>query len=1024
MSQTPELQPDSKGSGSSEGLFEQRLARLAEVIPGALYSFHQDADGRMRFIYMSRGFEQLTGMSAEAVIQDPGLTFSAVHPEDLKGLMDSIQLSAHTLSPWVHEFRVHHPRRGVVWIEGRSVPEAEGEGGLIWQGILLDVTARKQAELEFKAQTERVKSILESAPFGAHAYELSPNGELVFTGYNEAADRILGVSHAAFVGKTILEAFPQLKGTDIPESYVRVAALGERVEDEQVAYEGQDIQGAFEVRAFQTMPSHMAVFFQDITERKKAEASLHKEQALTRAIMDSVPGLLYLYDAEGHLLRWNKQHELQTGYSAEELRGMTLLDWYKDSPEDLERILAGVNKALVEGYAEAEGHLQTKSGKRILYHFSAVRLEIEGKVHFVGMGLDVTEQRKTEAEIRIRDERIRAILEAAPFGAHEYELDDSGELIVVGINAAAERIRGWFAPEPGHSLVESMPILRNSPLIEAYRRVVLTGERIEVEQAFQEPDGTTGEFEIHAFRTSPRRMAVFFREITARKREEQALRDSEQLMEETQKVVRIGSYRLDLVTGQFQSSRTLDDIMGFTESTPKVLQTWESVLHPEERAEVAAYMMDCVVSRHEFSKEYRIVRMGDGAVRWMRGTGSLEFNEEGQPIRMLGVIQDFTAQHLADQAFQQAQVLTQALMESVPGLLFLYDSESRLVRWNKQHEALTGYGPEELSALHLMDWFEGGTTENTEAFQLGLEALAQQGQFEGELQIRIKPGAWVPYHFNAVQLDLGGKPHILGLGLDVTEQHRAEHEIRLLNETLEERVRQRTEALEAANKELDSFTYSVSHDLRAPLRTVDGFSLALMEDFEDQLPEDARRYIRLIREGAQRMGTLIEDLLKFSRMGRAPMNLEKVDMDALVATVISELNVKADPEVQLLVGPLPMGLADPALLKQVWINLVSNALKYSRKSRPARVEIGHWPEKNCYFVRDNGVGFDMKYASKLFQVFQRLHRVEDFEGTGVGLALVRQILGRHGGKIWAEGEPGQGACFMFTLPASEGASHA
>jgi signal transduction histidine kinase len=255
-----------------------------------------------------------------------------------------------------------------------------------------------------------------------------------------------------------------------------------------------------------------------------------------------------------------------------------------------------------------------------------------------------------------------------------------------------------------------------------------------------------------------------------------------------------------------------------------------------------------------------------------------------------------------------------------------------------------------------------------------------------------------------------------GAGVEVTDRVVAEERLAQLNRELEDRVHERTAALEALNKELESFTYSVSHDLRSPLRAVDGYARMLEEDYRERLDAEGQRLLQVVREASSRMGRLIDDLLAFSKLGRQEAVRRRVGMSALVAEVIAES--RGDSSAAIEAAPLPATEADPAMMKQVWINLIGNALKYSGRRQGARIEIGGREERaeNVYWVRDNGVGFDMRYADKLFGVFQRLHRQEDFPGTGVGLAIVQRVITRHGGRVWAEGRPGEGACFYFSLP--------
>ncbi|HZU34770.1 MAG TPA: PAS domain S-box protein [Gemmataceae bacterium] len=273
--------------------------------------------------------------------------------------------------------------------------------------------------------------------------------------------------------------------------------------------------------------------------------------------------------------------------------------------------------------------------------------------------------------------------------------------------------------------------------------------------------------------------------------------------------------------------------------------------------------------------------------------------------------------------------------------------------------------------------------------------------------------------------------------LRARELQEANQRLRAANEALQgeiaerKRAEERAEALAAqlqiSNQELEAFSYSVSHDLRAPLRAIDGFSRILMRDFGSGLPPEAKEYLEDVRTNTLRMGHLVDDLLTFSRLGRQAVRKAIVEPATIVRECFHDLRAqREDRHITLHMGELPPCQADVSLIKQVWLNLLSNAFKYTAKRETAVIEIGHQtsdaPGEQVYFVKDNGAGFDMRYASKLFGVFQRLHRVEEYEGTGVGLAIVQRIVQRHGGRVWADAQPDQGATFFFALPI-EGAAH-
>jgi PAS domain S-box-containing protein len=354
---------------------------------------------------------------------------------------------------------------------------------------------------------------------------------------------------------------------------------------------------------------------------------------------------------------------------------------------------------------------------------------------------------------------------------------------------------------------------------------------------------------------------------------------------------------------------------------------------------------------------------------------------------------------------------------NLPGLVSHVDRNLRYMFANATHERWFGRPKEDIVGCTIQEVIGADAFRRAES-HLGRALKGERVDFENQIKTLAGEELFLLTTFLPDFDAAGNVQGLFTVAMDITRRKQAESEVRQLNIDLEQRVTRRTAELVAANKELEAFSYSVSHDLRAPLRSIDGFSQAVLEDYGAVLPEEGQRYLRTIREGAQKMGELIDDLLTFSRLSRLPVNREPVDVEKMVRILLRELGAESSKKLEMHIGKLPLCPADPVLLKQVWFNLMSNALKYTRQRDIAVVEIGCLPGDNgvpVWFIRDNGAGFDMQYEDKLFGVFQRLHREEEYEGTGVGLAIVQRIVHRHGGRVWAEGAVGKGATFSFTL---------
>ena len=442
--------------------------------------------------------------------------------------------------------------------------------------------------------------------------------------------------------------------------------------------------------------------------------------------------------------------------------------------------------------------------------------------------------------------------------------------------------------------------------------------------------------------------------------------------------------------------------------------------------------------------DVRLFPSGDGLAAFLLDVHERRLAEE--KVRQLNTELE---QRVIERTAQLAAVNTelghrraelQSLFESLPGLYLVLTPSFKIVAVSDAYLQATMTQRENIIGRGLFEVFPDNPDELGATGEINLRAslgrvLEQRVPHTMAIQkydIRRPDGVFEERYWSPINSPLLGTDHqvqyIIHRVEDVTEFVRSKSQTADGNTRMEQmeaeifqssqKVQVVNQQLEAANKELESFSYSVSHDLRAPLRAMDGFSRAVLEDYGSQLPADGLRYLQIIRTSAQRMGNLIDDLLSFSRLSRAKLNKRSINIGRLVHESLEELQSQREGrEIQLKIGDLPPCEGDPALLKQVWINLLSNAFKYTQKRASTVVEIGCKAEghTNIYFVRDNGTGFDMRYANKLFGVFQRLHRAEDYEGTGVGLAIVQRIIHRHGGRVWAEAAVGQGATFYFNL---------
>ena len=527
------------------------------------------------------------------------------------------------------------------------------------------------------------------------------------------------------------------------------------------------------------------------------------------------------------------------------------------------------------------------------------------------------------------------------------------------------------------------------------------------------------------------RTAALESEFAERKRAEDALREQAQALDSAQVFVR------DMESRVVFWPRGAEKLYGFSSQEAIGILSYD-LFHtqfPEPLETVEKKLLETGVWEGEL-----IHRKRDGSTIVVSSAWVLHRDGQGRPVRILETNIDITAgkqaqQRLAVQAEELASsrhaleaqtLMLQSVLDSMTEGLVAADETGKFVLWNTAAEKILGMGAANLAPQEWTEHFGLFLNDTVTPFpseQLPLARAIRGEANTSEMFVRnhkLVEGAWIEVSAGPRKSKDGVVCGGVATFRDITQRKADVRQIRKFNDELEQRVAERTAQLEVANKELEAFSYSVSHDLRAPLRHISGFSKMLTEEFGSTLDPGAQHYLDRIQAGTRKMGLLIDELLNLAKIGRHALNVHPAELNSVVADVIAILEPDtAGRGVQWVVADLPLVECDPVLVRQIFQNLLANALKFSRGRAPAVIQVSHKENTEdgqpVFMVRDNGVGFSMKYVDKLFGVFQRLHSAEEFVGTGIGLVTVQRIVHKHGGRVWAEAELDKGAAFYFTL---------
>jgi PAS domain S-box-containing protein len=801
----------------------------------------------------------------------------------------------------------------------------------------------------------------------------------------------------------------------------------------------------------------------DITERKGVEEAIKESEERFRSLVQNTSDIITILEADGTVRYISPALERMTGHKPEEQIGTKA--FASVHPDDRERALGMFAEVLKKRglHPPVEFRVLHKDGSwRYLEHVVNNLLDDPAVRGVVVNSWDVTERKRAEEEVRRvnesleqrvaeRTERLQAALtklEERESGLRESEqlyrtvveqaaenifLVDTETKQILEFNAAFHKSLGYAEQELLQMTLYDIVAHDRESVDDNVRQILERGQYFIGERQYLRKDNSLADVEVNVS-VIPYRgreaLCVVAHDITERKRTERALVESEQrfrqLFENSADALFVHDEQGRFVDCNVQACRVLgyarEELLERT-----VADVTARLISEEERREKKGETLWERALRGEPGRivgfdENELVRKDGSTFPVEVGVGAIEY---GGQCMIFASARDISERKRAEEALKESEAKYRTLVEQIPAVTYIEELDFGEPEWNiiyvsPQVQALLGYSPEEYMSKPKI-WEELLHSDDRERVLAEDARTERSGMpFRVEYRIFTRNGdvAWIRDEAVLVRDEEGRPLFWQGVMYDITDQKRTEEEVRRLNEELEQRVRRRTAQLEAFNSELEAFSYSISHDLRAPLRAIDGFSQILLQDYGDELDVEGKSYLRRVSAASHRMGQLIDDLLDLSRMTRGRMRRERVNLSTLAQAIVEELrHTQPEHDVEVILEEGLVANGDGSLLRAVLENLLGNAWKFTKNQPHPRIEFGLLEHEDTptYYVRDNGVGFEMAYVDKLFGAFQRLHSASEYEGTGIGLATVQRIIHRHGGRVWAEGEVGKGATFYFTL---------
>jgi PAS domain S-box-containing protein len=909
-----------------------------------------------------------------------------------------------------------------------------------------DITDRKISEEQLRESEDKFRTLAESSPYAIMIYQ---NDKWVYT--NHSGERICEYT----AQELLLQNFWEIVAPEFRKQIKQIGMSRQKSKMPDASYEFQIVtKGGNRKWVFLTGSSLIykgkpagIISVVDITDRKLAEQEVQRERLLLRTLIDNLPDTIYVKDNQARKVLANRADLKILGYDSEaDVIG-------KDDIELLGQKIG--NRGLIDDlkvlktkkplYNKEEDFTDAEGIQRWLLTSKIPITDDHGKaIGLIGIGRDITERKQTDLALRLSEEKHRSLYETMAQGV----VYQNHEGRITSANKAAERLLGlnieqlqgrestdprWKSihedgsPYPGDTHPSMIAIKTGKPV----RNAIMGIFNPAIEQVVWLKIDAIPQF--HPGEKKPYQVFTTLDDITERRLAEIAIQRSEKRYRSLFNEMLEGfalheiicderdfpvDYRFLDVNPAFEKMTGLkaDEIIG--KSVKEILSSTEDIW-VENYGQVA--LSGIAISFEDYSaaldKYFHV----------------MAFSPE--PRKFATMITDITERKKAEEALRASRQQLMDIIDFLPDATFVIDNEKRIIAWNKAIEEMTGRSKDEMIGKgdheytipfygkrqkQLLDYLDSDDTELRKKYG---NVFRKGNTLHAEIFAPALYGGKGAYLSNigAPLFDMNGQRiGSIESIRDITDRKHAEEEIFQLNAQLEQRVAERTADLQSAMHEMEAFSYSVSHDLRSPLRAIEGFSKILQDEYEQHFDQEGQRILKVIRDNTIKMDQLITDLLALSRISRFELKHSPIDMNQLIQGVILELKTTTgELDTEFVIPKLLNGYGDPNLIRQVWMNLISNAIKYTRPKNQRKIEIESYKDgnMNVFSIKDNGVGFNPDFTHKLFGVFQRLHKAAEFEGTGVGLAIVRRVINRHNGKTWASGEVGTGATFYFSLPA-------